>query len=134
MIPPEPASRAAAVALAVLPLTQRPDLDTVRIADILTAIQQGDDLLLTPPDAVADMSKAVVRARLDLGLEDQLEANAAATIAVVEVLDPSGDLPAVQEVLMRATWAVLETRGVAGALEFLRDVDALRWTGDHEER
>lgn len=132
--PPEPASRAAAVALAVLPLTQRPDLDTVRIADILTAIQQGDDLLLTPPDAVADLSKAVVRARLDLDLEDQLEAHAAATIAVVEVLDPSGDVPAVQEVLMRATWAVLEARGVAGALEFLHEVDALPGTSDDEER
>lgn len=125
-------TRAAAVAQMVLPLTGRSDLDNDRIADLLTAIEQGDDLVLTPPQAIADVEKAVVRARLDIDLEEQLEPNAAATMAVVEVLDPSGDEPAFQALLMRATWATLETAGFEGALEFLLAVDALSGARDDE--
>ena len=130
--PPAATARAAAVALMVLPLTQRPDLDTERIADLLTAIEQGDDLALTPPQAIADVQKAVVRARLDIDLEEQLEPNAAATMVVVEVLDPSGDVPAFQALLLRATWAMLETAGFDGALDFLLAVDALSATSDDD--
>jgi hypothetical protein len=118
-------SRAAAVALMVLPLTQRADLANDRIADLLTAIQQSDDLSLTPPAAVEEVQRAVARARLDLDLEDQLDPRAAATTAVIEVLDPSSGMPALQEIVMRATWATLQTTGIAGVLEFLLDVDAL---------
>jgi hypothetical protein len=122
---PDPVARAAAVASMVLPLTGRADLHNDRVEDLLTAIRQGDDLALTPPDAVVALQKAVARARLDVDLEDQLAPNAAATTAVVEALDSSSDVPATLEILMRATWAVLETSGAPGALEFLLAVDAL---------
>ena len=127
---PDATRRAAAVALMVLPLTQRPDLDNERVADLLTAIHQGDDLALTPPRAIEEVQKAIARARLDLGLEDQLEPRSAATTAVVDALDPAGDEPPFQALLMRATWATLETAGVEGALELLLAVDALSSAGD----
>jgi hypothetical protein len=128
--PPDATVRAASVALMMLPLTLRPDLESARIADLLTAIQQGDDLGLTPPQAIADVQRAVARARLDLDLEDQLEPTSAATTVVVETLDPSGDEPPFQALLMRATWAMLETSGVDGVLDFLLAVDALNATRD----
>lgn len=128
--PPPASSRAAAIASMVLPLTQRPDLDTMRIADVLVAIQQGDDVSAMPPTAVAEIANAVARARVDLERENQRDPRSAATMAVIEVLDPSSDNPAVQEVLMRATWATLMTSGTAGVIEFLFAVDALRATND----
>jgi hypothetical protein len=127
---PDLVSRAAAVASMVLPLTGRADLDNDRVADLLTAIEQGDDLTLTPPGTIAELQKAVARARLDLDLDDQLAPHAAATTAVVEMLDSSSDLPATLEILMRATWAVLETSGAAVAIDFLLAVDALSARAD----
>lgn len=117
--PPPAAERAAAVAALVLPLTGRPDLEDVRVGDLLTALEQGDDLDVTPETSLTAVRKAVARARVDLALEDQLDPQAAASLAVLEVLDPPGDVPALQEVLLRATWAVLQRRGADGALEFL---------------
>jgi hypothetical protein len=118
---PTPFAAAAAAALAVLELT---DLQSERLVDLLTGAAQGDDLSLTPEPALTEIRKTVARARLDLRLEDQLTARSAATIAVVEVLDPSGGVVSLQEVLLRSTWAALRTWPPERVIDLLVAVDA----------
>jgi len=79
----------------------------------------GDDPARPPEPALAEVRKVVARARLDLDLEDQLAPASAATTAVVEVLDPSSGTVALQEVLLRATWAALRSWEPDRVLEFL---------------
>jgi hypothetical protein len=114
---------AATAALGVLELT---DIRSERVVDLLTGAAQGDDVSVTPEPAVAEVRKAVVRARLDLGLEDQLATRSAATTAVVEVLDPSGGVVSLQEVLLRATWAALRSWAHERVVELLVAVDVAR--------
>jgi hypothetical protein len=114
---------AAAIALLVVDLTDRDELRSARVVDVLTAAAQGDDLSLTPATAAAEIRAAVARARLDAGVGDPFAARSAATTAVLEVLDPASGEVALQEVLLRATWAALRSRQPERVLEFLLAAD-----------
>jgi hypothetical protein len=115
---------AAAAALRVLDLAGRDDLRSLRVVDLLYAAEQGDDLSLTPDVALAEIRKAVARVRLDLDLEDESAPESAAAIAVVEVLDPSSGVVPLQEVLVRAAWAAVESWDPERVLAFLVELDA----------
>jgi hypothetical protein len=115
---------AATAALAVAELTGRADLQSERVVDLLTAAAQGDDLSVTSEPAQVEVAKAVARARLDLSLENELSAQSAATTAVIEVLDPSGGVVSLQEVLLRATWAALRSWAPGRVVDLLLAVAA----------
>lgn len=118
-------SRAAAIALLVVELTEHPDLRGMRIVDLLTALAQGDDLSSTPDAVVAEIRKIVARIRLDVELEDELDPRSAAATAIVEVIDPSGGAVALQEVLVRAAWAVVKTWEAERVLDFVLAADRI---------
>jgi hypothetical protein len=115
---------AAAVALLVLELAGDA-LDTPRIRDLLQGAAQGDDLTRTPASALADLRKAVARVRMDVELEDPAHPRGAAALAVAEVLDPAGEVVALQEVVARAAWAAVETWEPARVLAFMLELDRI---------
>ena len=117
---------AAAVALRILDLTERPELGDLRVVDILEATAQRDDLSLTPDTAAAHIHETVAQVRTTVARAgDPLRPApaAAAATAVVEVLDPSSETVALQEVLVRAAWAAVQTWEPERVLAFLLDVD-----------
>ena len=116
---------AAAVALLVANVTGRADLRDVRMLDLLQGAAQGDDLSQTPEPTRERIAEVVARARLDVAREDALTPTVAATTAIVEVLDPSSETVALQEVVLRATWAVLQTSALQGVTEFLLSLDEI---------
>ena len=115
---------AAGVAMLVVELAA-PEVRDPRIVDLLEGAAQGHDLSRTPPPTVELVRKAVAKLRFSVELEDPTDARAAATHAVVEVLDPAGDVVALQEVVARAAWAAVESWEPGRVLEFLLAVDAL---------
>jgi hypothetical protein len=125
-------STAAAVALLVLELGGD-ELDTPRIRDLLQGAAQGDDLTWTPPPALAELRKAIARVRMDVELEDPAHPRGAAALAVAEVLDPAGEVVALQEVVARAAWAAVETWEAPRVLAFLLELDRI-FVPDNEER
>jgi hypothetical protein len=121
---PEPRATASAVALLVLELAGDA-LDTERIRDLLQGAAQGDDLTRTPAPALAELRKAVARVRMDVELEDPTNPRGAAALAVAEVLDPAGDVVALQEVVARAAWAAVESWEPPRVLAFLLELDRI---------
>ena len=115
---------AAAVVLLIIELAT-PDIRRERIVDLLRGAAQGDDLTRTPEPALTELRKAIARVRLDVELEDPSDPRAAASLAVAEVLDPSSEIVAVQEVVARAAWATVESREPPRVLGFLLEVDRL---------
>ena len=115
---------AAATAALVLEVARRPELQTPRVVDLLAGAAQRDDVSLTPVPALLEMRDVVARARADTALDDPLAARSAATTAVLEVLDPSSGEVALQEIVLRATWAALRSWDTGRLLEFLLALDA----------
>ena len=115
---------AAATAALVLEVARRPELQTPRVVDLLAGAAQRDDVSLTPVPALLEMRDVVARARAGTALDDPLAARSAATTAVLEVLDPSSGEVALQEIVLRATWAALRSWDTARVLEFLLALDA----------
>jgi hypothetical protein len=120
----EPLATASAVALLVLELAGD-ELDTPGIRDLLQGAAQGDDLTRTPAPALAELRKAVARVRMDVELEDPAHPRGAAALAVAEVLDPAGDVVALQEVVARAAWAAAETWEPPQVLAFMLELDRI---------
>jgi hypothetical protein len=116
--------RAAAVALLTIDLAAEPLRDPA-IVDLLQGAAQGDDLTRTPEPALAELRKAVARVRFDVELADPESPRGAASIAIVEVLDPSSEPVALQEVVARAAWAAVESWDERRVLDFLHDVDLI---------
>jgi hypothetical protein len=121
---PEPRATASAVALLVLELAGDV-FDTPRIRDLLQGAAQGDDLTRTPAPALAELRKAVARVRMDVELEDPAHPRGAAALAVAEVLDPAGEVVALQEVVARAAWAAVETWEPPRVLAFMLELDRI---------
>src|SRR5437588_6729836 len=119
---PEPRATVSAAALLVLELAGE-ELDTARIRDLLQGAAQGDDLTRTPAPALAELRKAVARVRMDVELEDPAHPRGAAALAVAEVLDPAGEVVALQEVVARAAWAAVETWEPPRVLIFMLELD-----------
>jgi hypothetical protein len=113
-----PLAVAAAVALLVVDLAAD-ELRSERIVDLLHGAAQGDDLTRTPEPALAELRKAIAHVRFDIGLEDPADPRGAASLAIAEVLDPSSDVVALQEVIARAAWAAVESWEPARVLRFL---------------
>jgi hypothetical protein len=116
---------AAGIVLHIVEIVRRPDIFTGRLLDLLQGAAQGDDLTRTPDAAVAEVKKAVARIRFDIDFDDPADPRGAAALAVAEVLDPSSDVVALQEVLARAAWAAAGTWEPSRVLLFLLDVDRL---------
>ena len=114
---------AAGVVLLVVELVG--DLVDDRIVDLLQGAAQGDDLTLTPGPALDELRKTVARIRFDVELEDPADPRGAAALAVAEVLDPSSEVVALQEVLARAAWAAVASWEPRRVLGFLVDADKL---------
>jgi hypothetical protein len=119
---PEPRATASAVALLVLELAGD-ELDTARIRDLLQGAAQGDDLTRTPAPALAELRKAVARVRMGVELGAPASPRGAAALAVAEVLDPAGEVVALQEVVARAAWAAAETWELPQVLAFMLELD-----------
>ena len=115
---------AARVALLVVELAS-PGLRDPRVLDLLEGAAQGHDLSRTPPTTVAVLRKAIATVRFSIELEDLADARAAATHAVTEVLDPAGEVVALQAVVARAAWAAVESWESERVLELLLAVDML---------
>jgi hypothetical protein len=94
-----------------------------RIRDLLVAVAQGDDLSVTPEPAVAELQRNLVAARREVVSADPFDMSTAATLAVIETLDPASGDVALQEVLLRATWAALRSRSRTDVLAYLHAVD-----------
>jgi hypothetical protein len=62
---------------------------------------------------------------MDVELEDPVRPRGAAALAVAEVLDPAGEVVAVQEVLARAAWAAAETWEPPRILAFMLELDRI---------
>jgi len=116
-------SIAAGVVLLVVELVG--DLVDERSADLLQGAAQGDDLTHTPGPALDELRKTVARIRFDVDLEDPADPRGAAALAVAEVLDPSSEVVALQEILARAAWAAVASWEPRRVLRFLLDVDGL---------
>jgi hypothetical protein len=116
---------AAQVALLVLDLTESSALQDETVVDLLRGAAQADDLTITPEPAVDRLRTAVATVRFDPALEDESNPHAVASLAVVEVLDPSSDGVAVKEVLARAAFATVECRSKAQTLGFLLQTDGI---------
>jgi hypothetical protein len=110
---------AAQIALLVLDLTESAALQEESVVDLLRGAAQGDDLTVTPEPAVDRLRRTVATVRFDPALEDDSDPHAVASLAVVEVLDPSSDGVALKEVLARAAFATVECRPKAQTLGFL---------------
>jgi hypothetical protein len=115
---------AAGTALLVVDLAA-PEVRDPRLVDLLEGAAQGHDLSRTPAPTVDALRKAVAKARFSVELEDPTDPRAAATHAVLEVLDPAGEVVALQAVVARAAWAAVESWEPERVLEFLRAVDTL---------
>jgi hypothetical protein len=101
------------------------DLVDERSVDLLQGAAQGDDLTRTPGPALDELRKTVARIRFDVDLEDPADPRGAAALAVAEVLDPSSEVVALQEVLARAAWAAVASWEPRRVLQFLLDADRL---------
>ena len=125
-IPPDASLRlslAAGVVLLVVEIVA--DLSSERIVDLLQGAAQGDDLTRTSAPALAEVKKAMARIRFDVDFDDPTDPRGAAALAVAEVLDPSSEVVALQEVLARSAWAAVGTWEPRRVLRFLLDVDRL---------
>ena len=116
---------AAAIVLLVVDLTESPDLLGMRVLDALDGAAQGDDSSALSEPALQELRKAVARVRLDVDLEDESDPRAAASIAVVETIDPASGAVDLQEILCRAAWASLQSGGRARALAVLLAADRI---------
>src|SRR5262249_33351500 len=116
---------AAQIALLVVDLTESPALQDESVLDLLRGAAQSDDLTLTPEPAVGRLRKAVATVRFDPALEDDADPHAVASLAVVEVLDPSSEELALKEILARAAFATVECRSRAQTLGFLLRADGI---------
>lgn len=114
---------AAAVALRVVEILERDEIAGERVLDLLHAAAQGDDLTLTPPLALDEIKKAVAHVRLDVGFDDPTDPRGAVAHAIAEVLDPSSEVVALQEVLARSAWAAVTSWERPRVLGFLLDVE-----------
>jgi hypothetical protein len=121
--PPARLSAGAAIALLVVELAAA-DLRSERVLDLLQGAAQGDDLTRTPAPAVAELRKAIARVRFDAAV-DELDPRRAASLAVAEVLDPSGDSVAVEEVSSRAALAAVESWEPPRVLGLLLEIVAI---------
>jgi hypothetical protein len=116
---------AAAAVLQVVEIAGKPEICNERTLDLLRGAAQGDDLTRTPGPAVDELRKTIARIRLDLEFDDPADPRGAAALALAEVLDPSGELVDVKEVLARSAWAAAETWEPPRVLGFLLQVDRL---------
>jgi hypothetical protein len=116
---------AAEIALLVLDLVESAALKDEAVVDLLRGAAQGDDLTTSPEPAVARLQKAVARVRFDPTFEDESDPHAVASLAAVEVLDPSSDEPAVKELVARAAFATVECRSQPETLDFLLVADRI---------
>jgi hypothetical protein len=116
-------SLAAAVALHVVEIVGRDEIAGERVVDLLHAAEQGDDLTLTPAPALDEVKKVVARVRLDVGFDDPTDPRGAAAHAIAEVLDPSSEVVALQEVLARSAWAAVTSWDRPRVVGFLLDVE-----------
>jgi hypothetical protein len=126
-VPVEPREKqalAAGFALLVAELAP-PALRVPRLVDLLHGTAQGDDLTLTPEPALRELRTALARVRFDVELEEPADPRGAAAHALAEVLDPAGEVVALQAVLARAAWAAVESWEPERVLAFLLDVDRL---------
>jgi hypothetical protein len=114
---------AATAAEVVFELVGSPALGRERIHDLLVGAAQNDDVSTTPEPAVSELRGAVAAARREVADADPFEAPTAATLAVVEVLDPASGEVALREVLLRTTWAALRSWPPGRVARFLRAVD-----------
>jgi hypothetical protein len=122
---------AAGIALSVVDLTERPDVFSERVIDLLHGAAQQDDLGLTPESSLEDLRKTVARLRFEVDYDDPTDPRGAAATAIAEVLDPSSDVVALSEVLAKAAWATVESRERPQVLAFLLDVDRIFADADH---
>jgi hypothetical protein len=111
------------VALLVVELADRPELASDRIVDLLVGAAQGDDLTRTPEPAVAEFLRTIAGIRFGVDVDDPADPRAAAATAILEVLDPSSEVVALQEVVARAALAAFESWEPPRVLAFLLDVD-----------
>ena len=116
---------AAGTALLVFDLADEGGQFGERVHDLLAGAAQGDDLSATPEPALEELYKAVARARLDVDYDDPSDPHGAAALAVAEVLDPSSEQIALDEVVTRAAWATVECRERSRVLAFLLELDGL---------
>jgi len=116
---------AAAVVLQVADLVGRADIYTDRVRDLLNGLAQGDDVTVAPAPALDEVRKGVARIRFDVDFEDPTDPRAAAALAVAEVLDPSSDAVALQEVLARSAWAAVGSWEPPRVLGFLLEAERL---------
>jgi hypothetical protein len=119
-----PLAVAATAAARVVELAEPPSLRTERVVDLLTAAAQGDDLTSLPQPAAAELGAQLSDAVRDLASADSLDPGAAAGRAVVEVLAPASGEVALQEVLLRATWAALRSWSDTAVVGLLAEVDS----------
>jgi hypothetical protein len=115
---------AASVALLVVELA-RPELRSERVVDLLQGAAQGDDVTATTRPALLELAGAIAQARVDIELEDPTDPEGTATRAVIEVLDPAGDIVALRSVVSHAAWTAVESRDESGTLDFMRALDRL---------
>lgn len=115
----------AQIAFLVLDLTGSTALREETVVDLLRGAAQGDDLTVTPEPAVDRLRRAVATVRFDPTVEDDANPHAVASLAVVEVLDPSSDGVTLKEVLARAAFATVECRPKAQTLSFLLQADRI---------
>ena len=135
------AAAAAAVALLAVELTESDELESARIADILQATAQGDDLSWTPDVAAHDVTRIVANVRRNLargdsdirdetadgypaigGADVDTPAEVAAA-AVIEALAPASETVALNEVVARAAWAAVHSWDRDRVLKFLLTTD-----------
>lgn len=119
---PTPLTIAAQIALLVVDLTALRDESVI---DLLQGAAQGDDLTSTPGPAVVRLQKAIATIRFDPAFEDESDPHAVATVAAIEVLDPSSDAVAVREILARAAFATVECRSREEAVSFLVEAERI---------
>ena len=120
-----PGELAAAIALLGIELAGSAELARDPIHDLLVGAAQGDDLTQTPEPVVAELQRAIARIRFDADADDPENPQAVASAAIAEVLDPSSETIALQEVLARLAFAAVETWDPERVLAFLLDVNRL---------
>lgn len=126
-VPSDPHAKltlAAGVALLIVDLAE-PELQDDRIVDLLQGAAQGDDLTSTPEPAVRELRRVIAKIRFDVEFEDPTDPRGAASQAIAEVLDPAGDVVALQAVIARAAWAAAESWESSRTLAFLLAADRL---------
>jgi hypothetical protein len=116
--------RAAGIVLRVLDVLAFEICDE-RTLDFLRGAAQGDDLTRTPAPAAEQLRTAIAQMRLEAESQDPSDPRGVASLAVVEVLNPSSGVVDLKEVLARCAWSAVETRHETVALGFLLEVDGL---------